>query len=324
MDARQRLCNYNFVVAVITRIMGRTSSPAFGSLEYTSHRTVHKKSSLDAYTINTTNDMNYDSFLSIPREQDELLRLSEVIRNKEYVHVEKVYGRSTNVLEGLELHERVFNSFEQQKIVDYIYHLQCMGQRGHLRDRTYSEPKKWMRGKGRVTLQFGCCYNYSVDKKGNPPGIIRDEEVDRIPRLFKAIIRRLVHWSVLPPSCVPNSCIVNIYEKGDCIPPHIDHHDFVRPFCTISFLIESNILFGSKLKIIGPGEFSGPVSIALSVGSVLVLKGNGADVAQHCVPGVHAKRISITFRKMDERKLPYRFIPDPELERLKASSLHAK
>ncbi|KAK1327255.1 hypothetical protein QJS10_CPA01g00807 [Acorus calamus] len=221
--------------------MDRTSSPAFGTLEYSSHRTVHKKSSLDAYTIRTTNDTDYDSFLNIPREQDELLRLPEVIRKKEYVHVEKVYGRSTNVLEGLELHERVFNSFEQQKIVDYIYHLQCRGQRGHLRDRTYSEPKKWMRGKGRVTLQFGCCYNYSVDKKGNPPGIIRDEEVDRIPRLFKAIIRR----------------------------------------------------------------------------SVLVLKGNGADVAQHCVPGVHAKRIWITFRKMEERKLPYRFIPYPELERLK-------
>ena len=28
--------------------------------------------------------------------------------------------------------------------------------------RTYSEPRKWMRGKGRVTIQFGCCYNYAV------------------------------------------------------------------------------------------------------------------------------------------------------------------
>lgn len=29
-------------------------------------------------------------------------------------------------------------------------------------ERTYSEPLKWMRGKGRVTMQFGCCYNYAV------------------------------------------------------------------------------------------------------------------------------------------------------------------
>lgn len=28
--------------------------------------------------------------------------------------------------------------------------------------RTYSEPHKWMRGKGRVTIQFGCCYNYAA------------------------------------------------------------------------------------------------------------------------------------------------------------------
>lgn len=104
------------------------------------------------------------------------------------------------------------------------------------------------------------------DKDGNPPGIIRDEEVDPLPPLFKQMIKRMVRWHVLPPSCVPNSCIVNIYEAGDCIPPHIDHHDFLRPFCTVSFLTESNILFGSNLKISGPGEFEGPVSIPLLVG----------------------------------------------------------
>ena len=27
-----------------------------------------------------------------------------------------------------------------------------------------------MRGKGRVTIQFGCCYNYAVDKEGRLPG----------------------------------------------------------------------------------------------------------------------------------------------------------
>lgn len=27
-----------------------------------------------------------------------------------------------------------------------------------------------MRGKGRVTIQFGCCYNYAVDREGRQPG----------------------------------------------------------------------------------------------------------------------------------------------------------
>lgn len=253
----------------------------------------------------------------LSEEQKEQIRFSQVGRKKDFVHMEKIDGKSTNVLKGLELHTKVFNSEEQKNIVECVYNLQRMGQKGQLSERTYSEPRKWMRGKGRVTIQFGCCYNYAADKNGNPPGIVRDEEVDPLPPLFKQMIKRLVRWHVLPPTCVPNSCIVNIYDEGDCIPPHIDHHDFVRPFCTVSFLTQSNILFGSSLKILSPGEFSGPVSIPLPVGSVLILNGNGADIAKHCVPAVPGKRISITFRRMDDSKLPYNFSPDSELLGLK-------
>ena len=41
-----------------------------------------------------------------------------------------------------------------------------------LRGRTFSAPRKSMRGKGRVTIQFGCCYNYAVDREGRQPGEI--------------------------------------------------------------------------------------------------------------------------------------------------------
>ncbi|GMH19656.1 hypothetical protein Nepgr_021497 [Nepenthes gracilis] len=70
--------------------------------------------------------------------------------------------------------------------------------------------------------------NYYVDP-------LRCEEVDPLPSMFKQIIKRMVRWHILLPSCVPNSCIVNIYDEGDCIPPHTDHHDFLRPFCAVSF-----------------------------------------------------------------------------------------
>ncbi|TYG74772.1 hypothetical protein ES288_D04G209100v1 [Gossypium darwinii] len=253
----------------------------------------------------------------LSEEQKEHIRFSQVVRKKDFVHMEKINGKSMNVLKGLELHTKVFNAEEQKKIIECVYNLQRMGQKGQLRERTYSEPRKWMRGKGRVTIQFGCCYNYAVDKIGNPPGILREEEVDPLPPLFKQMIKRMVRWHVLPTMCVPNGCIVNIYNEGDCIPPHIDHHDFLRPFCTVSFLTQCNILFGSSLKIVSPGEFSGPVSIPLPVGSVLILNGNGADIAKHCVPAVPGKGISITFRRMDESKLPYNFLPDPELSRIK-------
>ncbi|XP_010268476.1 PREDICTED: uncharacterized protein LOC104605415 [Nelumbo nucifera] len=251
---------------------------------------------------------------SLSRERREYLRFMNVQRKKDFICLERINGKIVNILDGLELHTGVFSAAEQKRIVNFVYVLQEKGKKGDLRERTYTAPLKWMRGKGRMTIQFGCCYNYAIDKNGNPPGILRDVAVDPIPHLFKVIIRRLVGWHIIPPSCVPDSCIVNIYEEGDCIPPHIDNHDFVRPFCTVSFLSECNIMFGSSLKVVSPGEFSGPIAIPLPVGSVLVLNGNGADIAKHCVPAVPTKRISITFRKMDESKRPFDFVPEPDLQ----------
>ncbi|GAA0139573.1 hypothetical protein LIER_35106 [Lithospermum erythrorhizon] len=251
------------------------------------------------------------------KEQREQLRFRNIKRKKDFVCFERVDGKRVNVLEGLELHNGIFSAAEQKRIVNFVEELQEMGENGKLRERTYTTPRKWMKGKGRVTLQFGCCYNYAKDRKGNPPGILKNELVDPLPQLFKVMIKRLVRWHVLRPTCVPDSCIVNIYDEGDCIPPHIDNHEFVRPFCTVSFLSECNIVFGTILKIVDAGVFTGAFAIPLPVGSVLVLKGNGADVAKHCVPSVPTRRISITFRRMDESKRPVGFVPEPDLQGLR-------
>ncbi|KAL5557569.1 hypothetical protein UlMin_039805 [Ulmus minor] len=267
----------------------------------------------------STGELRISKVLEKPklsRDQRECIRFMNVKRKKDFICLERFKGKIVNILDGLELHVGIFSAAEQKRIVNYVYMLQEKGRKGELKERTYTAPHKWMKGKGRVTLQFGCCYNYATDKNGNPPGILHSEFVDPLPDLFKVIIRRLVRWHVLPQSCVPDSCIVNIYEEGDCIPPHIDNHDFVRPFCTVSFLSECNILFGSNLQIVGPGEFDGPIAIPLPVGSVLVLNGNGADVAKHCVPAVPTQRISITFRRMDETKRPADYAPEPDLQGL--------
>ncbi|KAK4483262.1 hypothetical protein RD792_010447 [Penstemon davidsonii] len=258
--------------------------------------------------------------LALLTDQREYIQFRSVKRQKDFICLERVNGKFANILDGLELYTGVFSAAEQKRIVKYVEQLQEMGRNGKLKERTYSAPQKWMRGKGRVTLQFGCCYNYATDKNGNPPGIIKNETVDPLPSMFKVMIKRLVRWHVLPPSCVPDSCIVNIYDEGDCIPPHIDNHDFVRPFCTVSFLSECEIVFGSNLKIVGPGEFAGSFPIPLPVGSVLVINGNGADIAKHCVPAVPTKRISITFRKMDESKWPVGYVPEPDLQGLEPIS----
>ncbi|OEL36052.1 hypothetical protein BAE44_0002929 [Dichanthelium oligosanthes] len=187
--------------------------------------------------------------VQLTREQREQRRFKNVVRRKDFICLERVNGRLVNILAGLELHTGVFSSAEQKRIVECVYDLQERGKHGELGDRTYTEPQKWMRGKGRVTIQFGCCYNYAT--------------------------------------------VLSSFQK--------------------SIIFECNILFGSNLKVAAPGEFTGSVAIPLPVGSVLVLNGNGADVAKHCVPAVPTKRISITFRKMDPAKRPFGFRDDPEL-----------
>ena len=197
-------------------------------------------------------------------------------------------------------------------------------------------------------------------------------------------------WGVLPKNKEPDTAIINVYDVEDCIPPHIDHHDFDRPFCTISLLSQQNIMFGNRIISRGPadfqadyemplptgqltGQFRGRICITVQgitrcislcwvlqlalmqqaihvamrsaintaskshiaspapcmrhlhltvyllmgwwpspiavaqylvivlctcvAGSCLVLKGNGADVAQHCVPPVSTRRMSITLRR---------------------------
>lgn len=44
------------------------------------------------------------------------------------------------------------------------------GRAGGMRGRTFTAPKKWLPGKGRVTVQFGCCYNYAKDDQGREAG----------------------------------------------------------------------------------------------------------------------------------------------------------
>lgn len=251
------------------------------------------------------------------KDQERLKRekgmIGRVVRDKNMTCYERIRGREVNVLEGLELHKNLFTELEQKRLVDFILEMEEKGRNNQLPGRTFTAPKKWMKGKGRVTIQYGCCYNYIADRDGTPPGISPRDLVEPIPPLLKRTIKRLVRWHVLPPECIPDSCIVNIYDVGDCIPPHIDHHDFLRPFCTLSLLSDAFIVFGNTLSIVAPGEFKGVSRLLLPRGSVLVIKGNGADVAKHAIPAVKNKRISITFRKMDPTKRPIFYKPDREL-----------
>ncbi|XP_020581370.1 uncharacterized protein LOC110025295 [Phalaenopsis equestris] len=109
--------------------------------------------------------------------------------------------------------------------------------------------------------------------------VFLEQEMGHTGRLRRRTYSEPRKWKRV--DCIPNSCIVNIYEAGDCIPLHVDHNDFARSFCM----------------------------------------GNDANVPKHCIPGVLYPRVSITLRRMNEDKVPFRFRPDLEIENLRPFEL---
>ncbi|XP_020679484.1 RNA demethylase ALKBH9B [Dendrobium catenatum] len=257
----------------------------------------------------------------LSREQRERIRFSSVGRKKDFVCLERIDGKIVNILEGIELHTGVFSAAEQKKIVNFVYELEMKGRNYELDEQTYSEEsdsRNYLR-EASSTIQFGCCYNNKQNE--NPSGILRNSTANPIPNIFKLMIKRLIGWHVMPVSCVPDSCSVNIYEPGYSVQPNIESHDFVRPFCTVSFLSECNMVFGFNLQVADAGEVKGSAPIPLPVGSVIVLNGNGANIAKHWVPAAPSKRISITFRKMAENKRPLGFRLEPDLQNIQPYDL---
>ena len=78
---------------------------------------------------------------------------------------ESVRGKRINTLAGLALHRDILSPAEQAHTLAYVRRLAKLGDEGALCGRTYSAPRKWMRGKGRVTVQMGCCYNYGTNPR---------------------------------------------------------------------------------------------------------------------------------------------------------------
>ncbi|KAJ6305068.1 hypothetical protein OIU78_020586 [Salix suchowensis] len=70
---------------------------------------------------------------TLPREKSECIRFMNVKRKKDFMCFEKVNGKVTNILQGLELHTGIFSAAEQKRIVDYVYTLQEKGKKGELR-----------------------------------------------------------------------------------------------------------------------------------------------------------------------------------------------
>jgi hypothetical protein len=139
-------------------------------------------------------------------------------------------GERINAVEGLRLHCPVIGVAEEAALIAWVDTLIADGRRGALGGTTYLEPKRWRKGLGRLTVQFGCSYSY-MDHR-----IEVEQAVERMPKVLTDLIERLRRWGVVKRGREPDSAIINIYECDDAISPHIDDHAFVRPFYTVSMV----------------------------------------------------------------------------------------
>ena len=126
------------------------------------------------------------------------------------------------------------------------------------------------------TLPAGCTCSYSARRVSagsahsrsplSSPGCIGLHHMDSLQGLLGSAC------------CAGGSGGALLSSAGDCIPPHIDHHDFVRPFVTVSLQSEQEILFSERIISLDAGVFSGRFKMPLPPG------------AQHATTNKHAAR----------------------------------
>ncbi|KAJ6378951.1 hypothetical protein OIU78_029045, partial [Salix suchowensis] len=70
---------------------------------------------------------------TLPWEKREYIRFMNVKRKMDFMCFEKVNGKLTNILQGLELHTGIFSDAEQKRIVNLVYSHKEKGEKGELK-----------------------------------------------------------------------------------------------------------------------------------------------------------------------------------------------
>lgn len=175
------------------------------------------------------------------------------------------------------------------------------GRRGELLGDTYAPvPAKWARrGQSREMVQYGA-FTHS--------NRVRDDvAVEPLPETLKTVVRELCSNGVLTEDEAEgiNACTINVYERGQWIPPHIDHPAFARPFVTVSLASAQTMTLGRGM--VWPSGDERPdagtryegeeVRVVMPVRSAVRMEGAAANEYEHAVPPVSERRVSLTFRR---------------------------
>ena len=199
-----------------------------------------------------------------------------------------------DVLEGLVMHKDAISKEFESELISFVQ-TQCeRGRRGELKKPTYLRASgARSQGNQREAIMYGGFFDFNRARPGKR-GL-----VPPFPPILERLVDHLIKNNYLPADVRPDSCIINQYGRGDCIPPHVDHQSYYRPISTLSLLGEEPMLVGSRFRTVRSCTWA-PVcgqSIPLARRSLLVLGGNSGNIAKHCISACHGPRISITLRK---------------------------
>ncbi|OIT37753.1 PREDICTED: uncharacterized protein LOC109240329 [Nicotiana attenuata] len=220
-------------------------------------------------------------------------RHDQIKMTKGFVSKEPVKGHMVNVVRGLKLFEDIFTPNELSKLDDLVNELRVAGQNGELSGETFILYNQQVKGSKRELIQLGAPIfghvkeDTTYQKNNNEP----------IPALLECVIDHLIQWHLISESRRPNSCIINFFDEGEYSQPFLKPPHLEQPVSTL-LLAESMMAFGRSLVSDSEGNYKGSLMLSLKEGSLLVMRGNSADMARHAMCSSPNKRVTITFFKV--------------------------
>lgn len=228
-------------------------------------------------------------------DEDWEARRAQIKMTKGFVAKESVKGHTVNVVRGLKLYEDIFSDIELSKLTHYVNELRVAGQNGELSGESFIMYNQQSKGIKRELIQLGAPIFGQIKDEATTK--CQKSHIEPIPSPLEGVIDHLVQWHLVSENRRPNSCIINFFDEGEYSqpflkPPHLD-----QPISTL-LLSESTMGFGRTLVCDNDGNYKGPLMLSLKQGSLLVMRGNSADMARHVMCQSSNKRVSITFFKV--------------------------
>ncbi|CAN8308611.1 unnamed protein product [Cochlearia groenlandica] len=220
-------------------------------------------------------------------------RSCEIKPIKGFQAKEQVKGHNVNVVKGLKMYEELLKEDELSKLIDFVAELREAGQNGKLSGDSFILFNKQIKGNKRELIQLGVpIFGHAKDENSSENNDYVN--IEPIPPLLESVIDHFITWRLIPEYKRPNGCVINFFEEGEYSQPFLKPPHLEQPISTL-VLSESTMAFGRILSIDNEGNFKGPLSLSLKQGSLLVMRGNSADMARHVMCPSQTKRVSITF-----------------------------